>query len=54
MTLVIGAASMMSTVKAVRGRSCPSLWKAAAMFVMGVALQFAAFRVSLFPQIAAR
>jgi len=54
MTLVIGAASMMGIVKAVRGRSGPSLWKAAAMFVMGVALQFAAFRVSLFPQIAAR
>jgi hypothetical protein len=54
MTVVMGAASLGGILAAVRGRVRASVLSAVAVFLVGAALQFAAFRISLLPGIARR
>jgi hypothetical protein len=54
MTIVIGAASVVGIGAVARTSENPSKLAAAALFLLGAALQFAAFRVSLLPGIATR
>jgi hypothetical protein len=54
MTLIVGLASMAGTLRAARIRGGVSPWRATAIVLLVAALQIAALRVSLLPQIAHR
>jgi hypothetical protein len=54
MTVIVGLASIAGILRAVRIRSGVSPWRATAVLLLVAALQIAALRVSLLPQIAHR
>lgn len=54
MTVIVGLASIAGILRATRIRSGVSPWRATAVFLLVAALQIAALRVSLLPQIAHR
>jgi hypothetical protein len=54
MTIIVGLASLAGILRAARIRSRVPTWRATAVFLLIAALQIAALRVSLLPQIAHR